>query len=317
MAGSFPDYPSRKIPYDSDGSIVAVRYPSHTSGTEEWLEWGDSDKADLNNIDEGPITWNPYSIEGNACVDVLAGYFCETVFVFPEHRDLYGWWTTFSALNIYSENQLIVIAVSPDSTNGYDGTWTQIASFQIGDFGSQRYWGGLFNPRIGDHRNNLREIDQSGIRAVRITAGWESGFISPCDWRSAHFWGTISAGETPDRLLFIDNDTGLEYTAPQDWGDTPRGLTQDKEIKIKNNSATYSASAITLSFTSEYLASDTWHTIMETGGSFDTTLLIGPIAAGASYPAAANVITIRNAVPAAANIGLYECRLEASAPTWT
>jgi hypothetical protein len=297
------------------------------TGREEWLEWDSTWLKDLNNIDEGPIRWRPYGGNPdktggpqNAAVDLINGYFVENVWVFPEHRDLYGWWFTVAAGNIYSENQLFVVACSTDSTNGYDGTWTTLASFQPSSYWEdydQRFFTGIFNPRIGEFRNDLWLVNQPGVRAIRITSGWESGFISPCDFRAVHFWGTISAGETPDRLLFIDNDTGLEYTKPQDWGDTPRGLTQDHDIKIKNNSSTLTANSITLDFKSEYLESDTWHTIKETGGSFGTTLNITSIAPGASYPASTNVITLRNAVPSDAQIGLYECRLEASAPTWT
>ena len=318
MAGGFPDMPSRKIPYDVDGSVVATRWPNGGTPKEKWLEWPDAYKKDLNDIDESRIEWSPYGdFWLNQSVDANGGYFCETVIVFPEHRDVYGWYISGWPANIYSLNQLFTIEVSADSTNGLDGTWTQLASFQPNQYGDQRFVGWYYQPRPGEHRTRLSTTDQPGIRAFRVLTGWISGFQSGSQWRSCHIWGAISAGQTPDRLLFIDNDTGLEFTKPLDWGDTPRGLTQDHDIKIKNNSSTLDAANTTLSFSAEYETSDTWHTIKETGGSFDTTLLIASILAGATYPAGGNVITVRNAVPVDAVVFLYEARLEASAPTWS
>lgn len=317
MAGNFPDMPSRKIPYDVDGSFVGIRYPTGTSPQEQWLEWDGTWLKDLNDIDETQITWEPYGFGGNAATELAHGYFVENVWIFPETRDLYGWWFTLKALNVYAEGNRFIVASSQDTTNGYDGTWTELADFYAAALGGKYDFGSGWNPRIGQFRGGLVTCNQPGTRGFRITSGQESAFISPSDFRAVHLWGSISSGETPDRLLFIDQDTGLAYTKPQDWGDTPRGLTVDHDIKIKNNSATYDASTFTLSFSAEYLDSDTWHTIKETGGSFSTTLNITSILAGASYPASTNVITLRNAVPVDALIGLYEARLEASPPTWT
>jgi hypothetical protein len=130
-------------------------------------------------------------------------------------------------------------------------------------------------------------------------------------------YGLISSGETPDRLLFIDDSTGLEFTEPLDWGDVPRGTTLDYDIKVKNNSGTLTANTNVLDFEALTGTSDTYYTIKETGGSFATTLSITSIGAGVTYPSGANVITVRLAVPDAAGFAAESARLFVSTVSWT
>jgi hypothetical protein len=151
---------------------------------------------------------------------------------------------------------------------------------------------------------------------MRFTQRLPAGLIAQGEWHHLHLYGDKSAGATPDRLLFIDNDTGLEFTGPLDWGDVPRGTTLIHEIQIKNNSATLDANDIDLDFEALTGLSDTWHTMSDSGGAFGGTLNITSIAATATYPAA-DTITIKLIVGDAENLGPQACRLQAVTASWT
>lgn len=321
MAGSYPDAPFRRMAWDEDGTIFVMWLTQTTTQSVgiftntimPGTEYSIAQKGKFNN--EATLT-NADWIQFNANGDKIR--VCTVIF--PELRDVHGlnFWGKIAA---GTRNAPIFVQYSSDSTNGISGTWTTAWATDYP----------LDNPTTGsnlstvytwDHWYRVGIVTSSplplvGVRALRWA--WPANtnvLTAEAHFAHIHVYGDKSTGATPDRLLFIDNDTGLEFTAPLDWGDVPRGTTLTHEIKVKNNSATLTANTIVLDFEALTGPSDTWYTMSDSGGAFGGTLNITSIAPTASYPAA-NTITIKLTVGNAENLGLQASRLQASTVSWT
>jgi hypothetical protein len=131
--------------------------------------------------------------------------------------------------------------------------------------------------------------------------------------QSLEVYGVIAAGQTPDRVLFINDDTGLEYIIPQDYGDIPRGSARDITVRTKNNSGTKTANSIDISRQNLEAGQDSsgWYT-MDNGAGFSSGFTITSLGAGAE-----DSWTLRQNIPDSTTPGLYECWLKAVAGSWT
>lgn len=286
---AYATVPGRRMAYDADGTVLVMHRYSY-----QLFEWDATHTAYLNDEDMATnVNYDPLGQFNN--------HSGEMIWIFPELREIDGF---FGLHSDGTTDRFQEVATSANTTNGIDGThstlianWTDVAK------------------TTAAYRTDITSASASSKRSVRLqfTNHRGVGF----GFRSIHLYGEISAGETPDRLLFINVATGLEFTVPQDWGDIPRGTTHDKTIRIKNNSSTLTANTITLSFEDLYLGSSSWYTIKETGGSFSTTLGITSIAAGVTYPTPSNVITIRKATPDDETLGLHAARCKATTTSWT
>lgn len=310
MAGSYPDAPFRRMAWDEDGTIFwhAETLTSYFTGTVmPGFERTVTEKGWANN--ERTLTGSEDIENGGG-----GGSFSHVYFmVFPELRDIYGvaYWAT--AINSGSSMVPTDFEYSANTTNGIDGTWTALyPTYPIQSIVYATYsWDHWY--RIGIVTDDLPVTGVRGLRWVQLLPG---GLIAQGFWHHIHVYGDKSTGATPDRLLFIDNDTGLEFTEPLDWGDVPRGTTLFHDIKIKNNSATLTANTILLDFEALTGVSDTWHTMSDSGGAYGGTVNIASLAPTATYPAA-DTITIKLIVGDNENLGLQACRLQASTVSWT
>ena len=316
MAGSWPDTPSRKIAYHADGTVVVGRYPPDGAPYENFYPWDPTSTGleelndlDFSDIDQDWANGRFPAIPSNAADPTNKR--AETCWIFPELRDIYGY-----AFVLHGQNNGIggpgeyTWYISADTTNGVDGTWTN-----IGDFDET-------NLTTGNYPEAWRESQimfyYPAARAMRClgVAGFFTG--GPTVWRAAFLFGVIAAGETPDRILFIDDYTGLEFTGPMDWGDVPRGSELEWDIYLLNNSATLTANTMTLDMKTLYDVSDTWYSMNEAGGAFGSTISVSSMAAGARYPTGTDVITIKLEVPDDQPLSIYEAFLELSAAaSWT
>lgn len=318
MSGSYPDAPFRRMAWDEDGTIfwTALSTAStHTSSILPGLERDATEKGYYNN--ERTLTSMEYI---NINPGVSGGKRVEMVMIFPELRDIYGmnYWTTNTPLVIEDtngQNKPFDVEYSADSPNGISGTWVSLysgitypvtAPYQVY---SWDHW-----YRIGIVSDAPFPI--TGVRTFRWMTGVGEGLLGSGAFHHIHLYGDKSAGATPDRLLFIDNDTGLEFTGPLDWGDVPRGTTLHHEIKVYNNSATLTANDIDLDFEALTGPSDTWHTISDSGGAFGGTANIVSLAPLSYYPAA-DVYTVKLTVDVAESLGPQACRLQAVTASWT
>lgn len=318
MAGSWPDMPSRKIAYHDDGTVVVGRHPTGGAPYENFYPWDADALEELNDLDFQQISDN----WANGTFAAMTGNHSqnqqnkrtESAWIWPEKRDIYGYATiiehTGSGIGGLGIHKAYT---SVDTTNGIDGTWVE-----------QGPSGGWSDDNLGSvnypeaWRENQYTFTAEGTRSFRWH-GWGGTFNDGDDeFRCMFIFGVISAGETPDRILFMDDSTGLEFTTPMDWGDVPRGSVLTWDIYLKNNSATLQANTMTLDVKTLYNSSDTWFDLSDAGGAYGDTVSITSMAAGARYPTGSDTITVRLTVPNDQPLGVYESFLELTAPaSWS
>jgi hypothetical protein len=321
MAGAYPDAPHRRMPWHIDGTILWKIATTQDASAGSW------DQVDISTISE--LTNQTYrnhfndeteSTRGNNWLATGAGpldtRWLNWGMIFPERRDLYGifWWFDEGVREGGGSTGLKNFEVSEDTTNGIDYNWTEINGYEPGLF--SRFSSGVTGEQF--YRSLIFEFTATNIRGIR-NIWFQDGSLSsnPVYFTMQHIYGEINDAYTPDRLLYIDASTGLEFTRVYDWADVPRGTTLSKDIRIKNNSATLTASSITLQFASLSRSSASWYEIKETGGSYSSTLVISSISPGVSYPTSPNVITIKLAVPSATNeLSLHSAYLYDSGTSW-
>ena len=314
MAGSYPNSPEKKFAYDEDGSImwkinsVPASWPAVEASTITLA--GSTNLTDIN--DTAPQTttfWNQGTNDGAMAVCIY----------FPEQRTIEGlyWYQTKNIRNSFPHS-IAEIEYSSDTTNGIDGTWTNgLATLSDSNGDVIGVYSGI--SVSNSYRSQINAVNWSNVRAIRWFSAGGGDLLPPAIILSNfHVYGTIPLTQSPDRLIAIDNDTGLEYDMNQDWGDVPRGVTLDKEIKLRNNSSTLDASNITITFEDINPApggtSNTWHTIKEAGGAFGASLsYTGSILAGAD----SNLITVRLTIADDEDISLQEARMQINVATWT
>ena len=84
------------------------------------------------------------------------------------------------------------------------------------------------------HRRQADRADRPKYECGRASRASSSG--STCTARR-------SRGQTPDDIIYINHDDtpGVEYAAPEDFGDQPLGTTVVRQFRLKNASATKTA----------------------------------------------------------------------------
>lgn len=316
MAGSYPDAPSFRIAYDEDGTVMiemrsandqpfggdlagrfnAMFLPPTELVTADKEEFNDEDSVTQRNSGgPGSPDWS-YS------------------WIFPEKRDIFGFFG-YAAHN--GAQRVKELESSTNSNNGITGDWVQL------DDVVNTPDGGLVDWSVEQsYREFIEQVDSTGARSLRVRMEPGKGAPSAadqCHFKAFHIYGTIADSANPDRLLFIDDGTGLAYDEVQDWGDIPRGSVHDKKIRILNNSATLAATSNVISFEALYQAGHEWYTIRD--DSLASTLMStsitidGPIAAGARYPVSTS-LTLRLTVPDDEDLGPNSARLHLETGTW-
>lgn len=213
--------------------------------------------------------------------------------IFPELREVDGWFFLHNGASYTS------MATSTDTTNGIDGTWvTQLSSFPG--------WTASSDVR-SNFRVKILSLAVSNVRAVnQYRTGANQG-------AAMHCYGEITPGQTPDRLLWIDSGTNLEFGLPIDYGDIPRGSASDRLVKLRNNSATFTAATIQVTAEANTLGSGAWYTFSD-GAGFQSTL---PLASSIGPSSDSPVITIRRDIPDNETVGLHAGRVQVSVGSWS
>jgi hypothetical protein len=280
-AGSYPDAPSRIMPIDANGTIGLYSPSNPVNWHTSFTVFSNAQMQNLNDENDGSVVAG-----GGGGNDINLG------FIFPELWEIDG--------HMYrSRRSNFTFQHSGDATNLGDGTWNSEAAVT----------GTAFNVRP-DYRDDVVSVALSNKRAVRFNSTADGGGYQV---ESTHLYGTIAAGETPDRLLWFDDGTDLEFAKPLDYGDIPRGSASDYVTYLKNNSASLAAGSVQVTAEALYLTMGSWFTFSE-GGAFSATLaLASSIGAAANSPN----ITVRRIVPDAAALGLYRGRVYANTGSWT
>lgn len=305
MAGSYPNVPSRRMAWDIDGTVCGMWSPGYTSGSNAGLLYELSDQYYDDCNSEQTIKIYPTYFSGAPGGYIFSGNTTQhpgmphdsgaIVWLFPELREVDGFLTAFQ---VTGTPEMYTLYSSGDTTDGVNGTWSLEADPDT--------LGGIYNV----YRTTITTLNLSNKRGLRAWMSFTSNFDE--QWNGAHIYGTIAAGETPDRLLYVDATSGLEFTLPFDYGDVARGSARDSTFKLKNNSGSLTAASVQLTTDSLYLGSNAWYTMSE-GGAFQSTLpLAASIGSGASSP----TITLRQNIPDTANLGLHAARVRANVGSW-
>jgi hypothetical protein len=282
MAGSYPDVPGRRMAWDGDGSVLTMRLSADGGATYGEVQDHGGSRAEIN--DEDSVDSIGGGVSGSARIVAV---------FFPELREFDGFFARTS-----TASRIDVLQTSGNTTNGIDGTWTT-ESADYPDTGVSV---------LDLYRSSITAFARSNVRAVRMA--WAS---NTAPLRAMHIYGDITPGETPDRLLFIDEATGLEFTAAKDWGNVPRGGSEDLEWRIHNNSATLTATTIQYSAEALYLGSAAWYThTLPAGATFQATRQVASLAPATT----SGLILTRRITPAGETLGPHAARLLLNVASW-
>lgn len=299
---AYPNYPSRRMAWDADGSVLLYYVGNNLPTTVgiappgPWLEANSAFRAETNDEDL-VASINGFGLGGGTG----AAHVC---IIFPELREIDGvfdQWEGNGGISSYWQK------ASPDTTNGIDGAWTQdIVSGKSAPSAMQTL-------DRTDYRTNIQTTALSSMRAIRIFArsGGSNTYVGVDE---LHIFGEIAAGQTPDRLLFIDETSGLEFTTALDFEDVPRGSSEDREWRIKNNSATLDAN--TIQYTSEalFLGAASWFThSLPAGSTYQGTQQITTLAPATTT----GIIKTRRISPGTDAPDVYAARTYLNVDTWT
>lgn len=284
---NYPAPPDHRLAYDIDGSIGFIIRGGVTTQmtTTELGYWNDED-AD--------------AFPGGINQSDNPTYFG---IIFPEHRNITAYY-----VNLTTPDGFISIGnweTSVDTTNGTDGTWVS----RTGPIMAT----GTVAP---DYRQSINTVSWTGIKAIRFVATSGSGSRS-VNLRTFHLYGTIAAGETPNRLRLWHPTLDQEVSASHfDFGDVMRSTSSDIQFRVKNNSATLNANTITVSTsvpTDSAAPTVASSLTLSNGGAFAATTSAGTLAPGAI----SGVITLRRTTLATAALSVWAFRVKAAAASWS
>lgn len=287
MAGNYPDAPSWRMAYDRDGTQV---FKINSANVITQLT--SSDIIAMNDESNSSYPGAGYNSGSSSLV-----------WIFPELRDLDGYASI--ALNGSYSPSSMTIAVSVDTTNGLDGTWTTISTTI---------------PTRAEvkplYRTGIVSSTALGIRALKMTAG----AVGANEWTVAavHLYGEPAPGENPNRLALWHPTLDQRVTpAYFDWGNVPRSSSADRLFRVKNLSSTLTATSVRVAmetFTDTTPSVPAQHTLSTDGATFLAQVNIGSLAPGAiSSP-----LTMRRITPSNAVLSLWSFRVFAESTTgWT
>lgn len=269
--------------YDRDGSIVAK-----ISTTNVVTQLSAAQVAALNDeSDASPIT-----VETSGT---------QWAFLFPEARDF----DAFALLLLVGAfGGSSVVEVSPDTTNGLDGTWSQVAA--------PSYAANTNVLSVPAFRTAVQSVTALGVRGVRVRINYSVG----AQLYGVHLYGERSPGQALNALE-LWHPTADEKLPPAwlDWGNTPRGSSEDRTFRVKNISTTSTAEAVRVAFdvlTDGSPSVPGQHLLSYGGGSFLAQVNVGDLAPGAISGA----VTVRRVTASNAQLGVFAFRVFAEPDAW-
>lgn len=211
--------------------------------------------------------------------------------MFPEPRELDGMYINRNS----QPTTNLWMYKSTDSTTGVDGAWDNTsAAFSA-------------SGTTTDYRDSITSMAFPAVVAIKGNMG-ATGTNHNVQWRSIHLYGSISPGETPDRLLFLDTENGdAEFTKVLDFGEVPRGQTQTRTFKLKNNSASKSINTIQVTAEALFLNAGDWYTFGDDGIAYQATHSVGNMSNGAEEE-----IFLKQIVPDGETFGVQTGRIKVS-----
>jgi len=212
--------------------------------------------------------------------------------IFPEKRELDGLFWSITTSKDDTNQEWATSSV--DTTNGVDGTWVNANQLA----------------RYSDVQADFRDlIDSKAVSNVAGIMAHLGGVISDVVRHARfHVYGVISPGETPDRILFLDTENSdAVFTKVLDFAEVPRGQTQTRTFKIKNNSASLTIETIQVTAEDLYLNAGGWYEFGNDGISYQATYSVGNMANGAE-----ETIHLKQVIPDGETLGLQTGRIKVS-----
>lgn len=279
MAGNYPDVPNNRVQYDLDGSVI-------TDGT---------------SVVVTSVLLNLNKDVGNAA-QLSIGSFngANWMLIFPYQLDINGIFFAGTHSGNGSSSRTIT-AWSTNTTNGIDGTWNAVSIAS--------------NTNSFPYRT-VTPVSWLNVRAIRFNHSTGSSAASA--FTHLHVYGRMSTGYVPDRLEIWHPTLNQRVTGAYfDWGDTPRTSSADRQFRVKNLSATYTANSVAVQFnadsgeTTPSIVSQ--HFFSTDGIDFYGSLNLGALAPGALSP----VITLRRTTASNASMSLWTTRIRAVPASWS
>ena len=255
----YPAVPDHRMPYDADGTILysgspaggATRIVLDTPA----LEWQDEDYI--------VTTSGSHNSNGGG-----TGSLGEIWVFFPEQREVTAYYFLANGTGFGNQGNTGAMRGSNDTTNGLDGTW-ETASLPAGVPGY-----------VDDHswRSGIKPISFTGPKKnLRWT--YSGGASNVTTYITIlHLYGEAAAGQMAHDLIYLDPDlgAGVAFPSVEDYGDQPLGTTVVRPFRIKNTSASRTATNLNIQ------CNDADFVIAESAsGPWVVTINIASLAAGA------------------------------------
>jgi len=303
MAGSYPDAPSRRIAWDDDGTVAYG--VAAASGGPTSLVRGDppgnltlveltTQKASMNDDSDAQ-----YGVAGSA-----GQYPAVWVYLFfPQKMEVDGYYWNIRSTD--TPNPAHFLSISTNTTNGIDGTYSALGS-EVNT--------GFNQTAKPDYRQNIQTTVESNVLSVLSQAGGTFTGINTPTWavRSLHLYGTVTPGETPDRILFLDTlASDAEFAEPLDYGNIGRGTTNIRTIKVKNNSGSLTANTVQITAEEITGSGGSLFTFSTDGIADSGTKALGNIGPGGTV-----LVYVHLTVPDAQALDLYDARFSVNVASW-
>jgi hypothetical protein len=281
------------MPYDTDGSTGLYALTSLGNGT--LTELSSTNMQQLNDESDSTSIGEPNE---NTTLSIYI--------IFPELRDLDGYFLTISTATILGNIVWGPFQGSTNTTNGLDGSWSNIDSTADG----------LFNvATIPNYRSMIHTVSATGLAGVRFLVTNNSGAHNAAI-PTLHLYGQPSSGANPDSLRFYNSAGTAELSTVIDEGDIARSAVQVLPFTVKNISATKTASSINITTATLTDASPSLLPQFEFS-SDGITFSSPPFSIGSLAPGATtSTLYVQDTVNASAALSVWALRMIATPTTF-
>lgn len=289
----YNEAPSRRFAWDSDGSVALRSEATGNDGPSPgdfgavpWTNASLSERVNGNDEDSDSYFHSKSGGGSGITVHILMAI------LFPESRDLDGMYVVATSTGTVNNYWMYK---SQDTTTGVDGAWVDTEVPRETDVALDHY------------RNNIKALSFPSVKGIKGNID-SVGTNKATFWHTIHLYGVISAGETPDRIIFLDTeDSDAEFTKVLDFGDTPRGGTSTRTFKIKNNSSSKTINTIEVTAEDIFLNAGGWYTFSENDADYFTSFSVGNLGPGAT-----KLLYMKRVIPDDETIGVQAGRIKAS-----
>lgn len=297
MAGLYPDIPGTRFALDQDGTVMKWRNFTTGSGwTDITGSIAETQKVNTANYSEIPTP--------------TGGNYIQASLAFPEARSLTGMYIHFGTLDTRGGVANFVWEYSIDTTDGTDGTWTAF-TVTFANFSMHNNLSQTSKPYYRSDIATFSLVNVKGIRARWNESPAYNTNTRMCVW---HVYGSRPLTGV-DRLAFWHPSSDQAIAAAAlDFGDIAQGSSVTRQYRIKNLSASLTASSITVQVSDllpEY--SGTGLQVSSDNVTYQASVSIGNLAPGSI----SSVLYVRRTVAAGEATTQRQARLLANAAAWS